>query len=523
MTPISTSIKQEPLFDLIKIMSKAEKRNFKLYATRLQGNQDAKFIQLFDTLESLEAYDEAKILSRCPVKKSQLANLKAHLYRQILISIRMLETQHVLPMRIRELLDFAHILYERGLPKQASKMLDKVTDMALEHEFHSTAIDILDLSQKLEMISLTHNRTSEAEAIGRKISTLSNTIGNTSHMAHTSLQLYGLHLKLGYARSDKDLALIQQTFSKRLNRRNVDNMSFTERSHYYEACVWFHYIQHEFVKCYRYACHWVELYHNSPEMKILRYNDYIHGYASILDGLFLMQEYKRFNQTLLDLKSEKSLLCSISNNASHLYHQVEYINSINLHFFRGSFKDAVELLPEIEQFISDSENRGNIHDQMLLRYKIACCYFGNGDYLLCMQHLSPLISTRDPQVRRDLQCFARILNFICCFESGIDYNLDYHIRSVYTFLVKMNDMNIIAQEMIAFVKSLGKIPASEFKNELTKLYNKLLPYAGSNSYISRTFYYLDVITWLESKISGRSMASIMSSNFERSQNLPESR
>ena len=30
--------KQEPVFELIRSMSKAEKRNFKLYATRLSGN-----------------------------------------------------------------------------------------------------------------------------------------------------------------------------------------------------------------------------------------------------------------------------------------------------------------------------------------------------------------------------------------------------------------------------------------------------------------------------------------------------
>ena len=46
--------KQEAVFDLIKSMTKAEKRNFKLYATRLAGNQEAKFIALFDCLDTLE-------------------------------------------------------------------------------------------------------------------------------------------------------------------------------------------------------------------------------------------------------------------------------------------------------------------------------------------------------------------------------------------------------------------------------------------------------------------------------------
>ena len=55
--------KHEAVFDLVKLMSKAEKRNFKLYATRLDGNEDAKFLKLFTALDSLEQYDEARVLS----------------------------------------------------------------------------------------------------------------------------------------------------------------------------------------------------------------------------------------------------------------------------------------------------------------------------------------------------------------------------------------------------------------------------------------------------------------------------
>ena len=97
--------KQEPVFDLIRSMSKAEKRNFKLYATRLSGNQEAKFVTLFDCMDSLDEYDEAKILQRCPIKKEQLPNMKAHLYKQILVSIRLLDVQRTVPMQLREQID----------------------------------------------------------------------------------------------------------------------------------------------------------------------------------------------------------------------------------------------------------------------------------------------------------------------------------------------------------------------------------------------------------------------------------
>ena len=63
MAPTNSS-KKDALYDLVKSLTKAEKRNFKLYATRQSGNADAKFIALFDAIDSLTEYDEAKILKK---------------------------------------------------------------------------------------------------------------------------------------------------------------------------------------------------------------------------------------------------------------------------------------------------------------------------------------------------------------------------------------------------------------------------------------------------------------------------
>ena len=81
------------LFQLIRSLQKAEKRNFKLYIKRNSGNQDLKIIELFDAMDKLADYDEAQLLKKLPsIKKPQLSNTKAHLYRQLLASLRLLKS-----------------------------------------------------------------------------------------------------------------------------------------------------------------------------------------------------------------------------------------------------------------------------------------------------------------------------------------------------------------------------------------------------------------------------------------------
>ena len=112
--------KTDDLIQLINSLTRAEKRHFRLFVKRNQASEDILFLQLFDFLEKRNDYDEELILKRLPgIKKRQLSNLKAHLYKQLLISLRLLATKNAADIQIRELLDYARVLYDKGLYRQS--------------------------------------------------------------------------------------------------------------------------------------------------------------------------------------------------------------------------------------------------------------------------------------------------------------------------------------------------------------------------------------------------------------------
>lgn len=174
-----------------------------------------------------------------------------------------------------------------------------------------------------------------------------------------------------------------------------------------------------------------------------------------------------------------------------IWQQIIYVNRINKHFWEGTFAEGIRTIPEVERYIRDYGTELDIHHRMVLCYKIACLYFGHGDYRKCMDYLGRIISTRDPRIHRDLQCYARILNLIASYEAGIDYNLDYQVRSVCLFLVKMNDMHQVQQEIMAFLKRLNSMYATNLKEELRQLYERLKPLehhrSNAGRFITSTF------------------------------------
>jgi hypothetical protein len=190
MSKIVTSASQQndALFVLIKSLTKSEKRQFNLYVGRLGGNIDAKFFSLFKFLEKLKAYDEKIIIKSGIVSKQQLSNLKAHLYKQILISLRLNPAHKNIRIQIREQLDFATVLYQKGLYKQSLKLLDKAKNLALENEEKNIAYEIVELEKVIETQYITRSLSNRADQLSIQAKTLSQQNVIASKLSNLSLQ-----------------------------------------------------------------------------------------------------------------------------------------------------------------------------------------------------------------------------------------------------------------------------------------------------------------------------------------------
>jgi len=152
-----TNEQKDNLFVLVKSLTKSEKRQFRLYVGRMGSNQDAKFLNLFQQLDRMSRYEEKIILSKGIVTKQQLSNLKAHLYKQILVSLRMNPVNKNIRIQIREQLDFATILYQKGLYKQSLKVLEKAKLLAIKYEEKFSAYDIVELEKVIESQYITRS------------------------------------------------------------------------------------------------------------------------------------------------------------------------------------------------------------------------------------------------------------------------------------------------------------------------------------------------------------------------------
>lgn len=504
-----TNTHKDALFVLVKSLSKSEKRQFKLYVGRLGVNTDAKFLALFNLLDKTKRYDEKVILDSGIVKKSQLSNLKAHLYKQILVSLRLNPVNQNIRVQLREQLDFATILYQKGLYKQSLKILDKSKYIAIDNEEKNIAYEIVELEKLIETQYITRSIPDRADELVLQAKQLSEQNVMASKLSNLSLQLYGLMLKVGYVRSDEDLIKVKTYFKNKLPKYNIDELGFREKLWLYKAHLWYSFLTQDFLSCYKYSNKWVDLFYENEKMIQLNPVFFIKGNHYLLESLFFVKYSSQFRETLQRLEAMVEAKSFPKNdNISSLAFLYINANKLNLHFMEGTFEKGLYLVKIIEYGIAKHKDRLDAHHIMILYYKIASLYFGVGDNKNCILYLKRIIDNKNLKMREDLMCFARVLSLVAHYEAGMDYHMELQLKSTYKFLMKMNDLHAVQKEMIKFLRNLGSIYPSDLRNEFQKLYNELKKYEN-HPYEKRAFLYLDILSWLESHLENKPVAQII--------------
>jgi hypothetical protein len=490
----------DTLFQLIKSLEKSEKRNFKLYITRNSASEDLKSIQLFDALDKMEEYDEAQLLSKNKnLRKAQLSNAKAHLYREILSSLRLIRQEENIDIQLHEQLDYARILYNKGLYLQSLKTLDRIKENAKAHNQVTFLLQVLFFEKTIESLHITRSMQDRADQLASEVDTVNEQLRLISQLSNLSLELYSWYIRNGVARNEKDEGAVQEFFEKQLPANINDVQGFYEKLYLYQSFSWYAFIRQDFLMYYRYTQRWVDLFEREPFMVAIETSHYIKGMHNLLGAHFDLLNDEKFRETLnkFETFSESDIVKNNVNNRIQTFVYL-YISKLNQHFIDGTFTDGITLVPYIEEKLKEYWIYLDRHRILVFYYKIACLYFGSGDYEKTIDYLNKIINWK-VDLRTDLQCYSRLLHLIAHYELGNFDLLEYLIKSVYRFMAKMGNLSLVEEEIFRFLRKSFNMSPGKLRPEFEKLVEKLKEFEG-NRFETRAFMYLDIISWMESKI-----------------------
>jgi hypothetical protein len=507
----------DALFLLIQSLERSEKRNFKLFVKRNSASSDLKIIQLFDALDKMEVYDEDLLLKKNPsLQKQQLSNLKAHLYRELLNSLRLLKQDENIDIQIHEQLDFARILYNKGLYHQSLKVLEKIKELSKANNQVTYLLQALFLEKNIEGLHITRSMQDRADRLAAEVEETNYRLTMIGALSNLSLQLYSWYIKNGLARNSKDAESLNLLYNNGLLEASKDCKGFYEKLYRYQCKCWYAFIVQDLIMYYRYCQKWVDLFHQEPKMIEVETAHYIKGLHNLMSAHFDLGNYQKFQETIQCFEnfSQTTIVQQNHNNLIQVFVYIQ-IAKLNQHFMEGSFTEGLVEVPQIEAKLHEYELYLDRHRILVFYYKIASLYFGSGDFDRSIDFLNKIINWK-VDLRTDLQCYARLLHLIAHYELGNYDILEYLLKSVYRFMSKMENLSTVEVRVFAFIRYSFRLSPKELKPEFEKLLVQLKE-LEHDRFETRAFMYLDIISWLESKISAIPVQTVIRNKFLEAQ------
>lgn len=503
----------DELFYLIQYMSKSEKRYFKLSYSNESSRNLPKFIILFNAIEKQKIYREEKILiQNKSLLPRQLPNLKIHLYQKIIDSLLQINDEGTIEIRIYRLLSIAQILYHKCLYEQSLKILNKASDLAKHYALDNLLLETYELQKKIMIHTLsTRSQQRIAEITGSSL-TLSRQISRSDYLSNLSLRLNGFYLQKGFIRNKNDFNDVKTFFESNIPKSNYRDMCVNEKIFFHLCCSAYLYYVQNFREGLEHAIKLYSLFEEHPELIVSRLETYVKCLNNVLVGcnkLFLYEEFIHYHKKLQLIKRNRKW--KLPQNTNLNLFKTYYIHEINRHFMLGEFTSGTKIVSRLEADLNRFIPLLDQHTLLILYYKIACLFFGASNFRQSLKWLNKIILFKESGLRDDLQVFARILALICHYELQHEDLLEYAVKSAYRYVLIKEDLNKYQGFILSFLRTLPNIQnEKELKNNFTQLKQKMEKLL-EHPYEKRPFLYFDIISWLESKITGVAVEEIIRS------------
>lgn len=511
-----TTSTNSALFDLIKSLSKTEKRYFKVYASRHTIGEENNYSILFDFISKLDEYDETSIFKA--FKGEALLNkfsiTKKRLYDYVLKALDAFHANSSHEANLYKMIHSAEILYKKALYKQCWKILKSAESLALKQEKFHILLEIqLKFKRLIENDGYSEVIPGEIDEILKNDMNYIDIIQNYSQLWNVKSLLFTRLNKKGVARSEEDKATYKSIVQPLETIKTNDD--FDSR-----------YLKHHTLSAYYFAIddtssslkeihQNIELFQENPSVIEAEPNVYFSTLTNAIYSHNSNGEYKEAEHYLSLLKMLPSQLESATNEDLDIK-LFSSINSIELNLlnFRGDFAKAVELEHIIEEGYRLYGHKINKIRRAYLGFSLSVAFFGIENYSSALKWINNILNDSELDHKEDIFCFAQLFNLIIHFELDHKQLLPYAIKNTQRYLKLRNRVYGFETVFLKYITKINKSPSqinqldllAEVANELNELRN--------DPFEKNVFNYFDFATWAQSRVEEIPYATLVKRHFQ---------
>jgi hypothetical protein len=502
------------LFQLIKSLSKSEKRYFKIIAEK--KNADVKgnnYLKLFNAIDKQEVYDEEKIIRQFSKSTfiKHLPSEKNYLYFNILKSLVLYYEGTSEFIELDDIRHCATILYNKGLYEQCNRMLTKARKLAISTELFPELLSITKLQlELLPMITPSGEELKNGYAIilSDEKTAFEKLENINQYQRLYSRFLYLIRTNGELIRHTTELEMFKEVMEHELMKNEEKAICYKSKEMFFFIAATYYFICGDLKKAYDLDLRGLKfLEENFGKLtSVAIYSARVSNHCEVC---LRMKKFEECEEIIERLKNIETV--SILEKSKNFYRYHDLL--LRTRIAKGDFENAISLVKAIEEGVARYAE--NIHSGRIINmyYYISYAYFGIGDFRTALRWVNKIISDKT-DLRSDLLCFSRLLNLMIHLELNNQMQLEYVFKSTYSYFIKRERLFKLEDCFLKFLKkNLAPLNAREQQLSFSAFKNELLVLL-EDPYEKRALEYFDFISWLESKIEKETFLEIVNRNIQ---------
>jgi hypothetical protein len=513
-----TSKVNSALFELIKSMSKSEKRYFKIISSRHTIGEENNYVRLFDYLEGIECYDEQALFQVFEGEAflHRFSITKKRLYDHVLNALNAFHAEQSQTAQLYGMLQSAEVLFNKSLYDQCRRILSSAEKLAVKQENDLVLQLIYQFQQKLiETIGYVSADWKEVHKLIGSVKESGDRTAFTNELWRVKSELFRQLIGKGIARNEDERDVFHEIcapLKDELNLSLLNSESVYLMNHIRSV---YHYAIGDVNKSYQFLKKNLGHFENNSDWYTREPAKLI---SVLTNAIYVSDKLGKHTESLVMLGQLKSILADKELNEDLKIKTFATYSSIilSLSIRMGNFSEAAKESIKVEEKLEEFGNRLNSTRRAHLSYKIAVICFGNEDYSGSLKRINAILNDAELDANENLIGFAHLLELAIYIELEKIELLKYKLKSVERFTKSRDRMHPLETTFLRFVADwLRCDDLFKRKELLSETISKLKEIEINNPIEAMVQDYFDVSSWMESRLSGKPMSAIIRERYNK--------
>lgn len=495
------------LFDLIKSLTKSEKRFFKLSSSLQAG--DKNYLKIFDAIDKQTDYDEMAIKKHFNKETfiKHFPSEKNHLYKLILKSLRSYHSDNSVSSILKQEIKNIEILYNKALFKECNKFLMRAKKMAIAHEkfyflFELISWEKLLLEEAFEDGQFTKDLDTlikEEQEVIEKLRNLA-----AYHVLYSKINY--VFRSGGFVRDDEDRKLVEEIANHPLIKGKNTALSKRAATICFYTQGFCQLANGDYKLAFEKFTRVKDILDNNKNIKKDLNKRYVRTMSNLLVCLIDQHDYAQARQMIKNMRETVTPASFKRTDIQVSTFKDTCIGELRICYLTGEFEKGLQTVEEILKGLDKYEGKLHKEQELVFYYHIAYIYFGAGLYNKALFWINKVLNDNENTLRQDIYSYARLFNLVIHFELGNYDLLEYIIKSTQRYLTKRQRDYALEKLVLEYMKKLIRANNVIDRKDLFTQFDEKLTVIATDTETAIVLRYFDFQKWVKSKIENMTFA-----------------